>query len=218
MAEIIEFWELFTSDNTYDNMCVLEKKLLFELVVSYWVRQNVINPTKTYPSQRSHVGKTYQSIQNIVTDILSKTEINFDEFKKEFKEYVKSTEFVNETNDKHIQAFRTHFGFIKNFKDLSLTDQKNMYCRIIDFWINNENSEDHTYLKKINEWLCNKNDIYDNFIIDCINDITPMTIKYAKDCFRKYIAGVTEIENSKAVMIRKKKEFEFPREFYIEKQ
>ena len=73
MVEMSEFWELFTSDNTYDNMCVYEKKILFELVISYWVRQNVINPTKTYPSIRSHVGKTYENIQNIFTDILAKT-------------------------------------------------------------------------------------------------------------------------------------------------
>jgi hypothetical protein len=195
-------------------MSVFEKFELFKLVIQYWVYQNVIDPTDTLQDCPTHVGQTYSVINNIVVYLFItawnmkwKQYIDLNVFKNEFKLYIRDSK-VTIKDDPNIELFRKHFGNITSFGDLSILKKKDMFTKVITYWINLKRD---TY--NINELK----DEIEKLISSSTNDYNKMTINMFICSFNKYIAGVSIEEDLNAVKLRNTNGFVFPKSYFVEK-
>jgi hypothetical protein len=207
-------WPIFKTTNPYHKMSVFEKLELFKLVTQYWVYQNIIDPTDTLKNCPTHIGKTYSVINNIIFFLSVnawgkkwKMNIDLNECKKEFKLYISDTK-VTIKADPNIEHFRTHFGNITSIADLSILKKKDMYKKIITYWIN---------LKQITYNITELKDEINKLISSSINDYNKMTINMFISNFNKYIAGVSIDEDPDAVKLRNTNGFIFPKSYFVEK-
>lgn len=207
-------WPIIKTTNPYHRMSVFEKFELFKLIVQYWVYQNVIDPTDTLKNCPTHVGNTYSVINNIIIFLSvnawgKKWNINIDlnEIKKEFKLYISDSK-VTIKDDSNIELFRKHFGYISNFSNLSILKKKDMFKKIITYWIN---------LKRSVYNISEIKDEINKLISSSTNDYNKMTINMFISNFNRYIAGVSIEEDPDAVKLRNTNGFIFPKSYYVEK-
>lgn len=211
-------WPIFTTTNTYPIMSVFEKMELFKMVLQYWVYQNVIEPSDAIPDIPTHVGTKYINITNIITYISIctwntkwKSSIDLNQFKKDFIMYVNDPK-VTTTFDPNINIFRTKFGPIIGINDLTLLKKKEMYRKIINYWIDLQ--------KLCSNPIYNVNEIKDEInkiINESINDYTNVTYTTFMSSFNKYVAGVSIEEDPNAVRLRNTTGFIFPKCYYVER-